>query len=106
MYLLLALLAVLVAQPAMAQGNDIAGLWRPLARNQDGSGMTGDMAGVPVSDALRWSAESWSPDNFDVAEPFEPRLGGAVTMCPEYIAKMKTMPVPTKTQSGTAESEP
>ena len=68
MYLLLALLALLMAQPAMAQGNDISGLWRPMARNQDGSGMTGDMAGVPVSDGLRWSAESWSPDNFDVAE--------------------------------------
>src|SRR6185436_16448568 len=68
MYLLLALLALLAAQPAMAQGNDIAGLWRPLARNQDGSGMTGDMAGVPVSEGLRARAESWSPDDFDVAE--------------------------------------
>jgi hypothetical protein len=66
--LLLALLVMLVSQPVMAQGLDIAGLWRPLARNQDGSGMTGDMAGVPVSDGLRARAQSWSPDDFDVAE--------------------------------------
>jgi hypothetical protein len=66
--LLLALLVMLVGQPVMAQGLDIAGLWRPLPRNQDGSGMTGDMAGVPVSEGLRARAESWSPGDFDVAE--------------------------------------
>jgi hypothetical protein len=38
--------------------------------------------------------------------PYEPRLGGAATMYPEYIAKMKAMPVPTRTEKGTAESEP
>ena len=35
--------------------------------------------------------------------PYEPRLGGAATMYPEYIAKIKTMPKPTKTQPGTSE---
>ncbi len=47
---------------------DISGNWRPLPRNQDGSGMIGDLAGVPVSPGGRWRAESWSPDDFDVAE--------------------------------------
>jgi hypothetical protein len=47
---------------------DISGQWRALARNQDGSGMTGDMAGVPVSPSARWRAESWSGDDFDTAE--------------------------------------
>jgi len=37
---------MLVASPVSAQV-DIAGLWRPLARNQDGSGMDGDLAGLP-----------------------------------------------------------
>jgi hypothetical protein len=53
--------------PAWAQV-DIAGHWRPLPRNQDGSGMTGDAAGVPLSPEGRWRAQSWSPDDFDVAE--------------------------------------
>jgi len=44
------------------------GTWRPLPRNQDGSGMTGDIAGVPVTDAARWRAQSWSPEDFDVTE--------------------------------------
>jgi hypothetical protein len=43
-------------------------MWRPLARNQDGSGMIGDAAGLPISDEARWRAESWSPEDFDVAE--------------------------------------
>ena len=30
--------------------------------------MIGDYAGVPVSDAGRWRAESWSPDDYDLAE--------------------------------------
>jgi hypothetical protein len=47
---------------------DISGLWRPLPRNQDGSGMTGDAAGVPLSDEGRWRAHSWSPADFDTAE--------------------------------------
>jgi len=53
--------------PAYAQ-RDIAGLWRPLPRNEDGDGMTGDAAGLPLSAEGRWRADSWSPDEFDVAE--------------------------------------
>jgi hypothetical protein len=60
-------LATLASQPAWAQV-DISGLWRPLPRNQDGSGMTGDAAGVPLSNEGRWRAQSWSPEDFDVAE--------------------------------------
>jgi len=55
------------AAPVWAQV-DIAGLWRPLPRNQDGSGLTGDAAGVPVTPEGRARVQSWSPDNFDVAE--------------------------------------
>jgi hypothetical protein len=47
---------------------DLTGLWRPMARNQDGSGMTGDSAGLPLSPAGQWRAQSWSPDDFDTAE--------------------------------------
>ena len=61
------LLGLLLAHPAFAQV-DIAGTWRPLARNQDGSGMTGDAAGVPLSQEGRWRADSWSPADFDTAE--------------------------------------
>ena len=57
----------LTSQSAFAQ-MDIMGVWRPLPRNQDGSGMTGDVAGVPVSDAARWRVQSWSPEDFDVTE--------------------------------------
>ena len=32
--------------------------------------------------------------------PYEPRLGGAATTLPEYIAKMKTMPRPAKVMTG------
>ena len=64
---LLLLLAALWSHPALAQ-TDIMGVWRPLPRNQDGSGMTGDIAGVPVSDAARWRVQSWSPEDFDVTE--------------------------------------
>jgi hypothetical protein len=32
--------------------------------------------------------------------PYEPRLGGAETMYPEYIAKMKTFPRPTEVAGG------
>jgi len=56
-----------LARPALAQ-TDLMGTWRPLPRNQDGSGMTGDIAGVPVTDAARWRAQSWSPEDFDVTE--------------------------------------
>ena len=65
--LLLVVLAALVSRPATAQV-DLTGLWRPLPRNQGGSGMVGDSAGVPLSDAGRWRAEYWSPEDFDVAE--------------------------------------
>jgi cyclase len=61
-------LLVAVAAPTSLAETDLAGLWRPLARNQDGSGMIGDLAGMPVSAAGRWRAESWSPDDFDTAE--------------------------------------
>ena len=47
---------------------DVAGKWRPLGRNEDGSGMTGDAAGLPLSQEGRWRGDSWSPGEFDVAE--------------------------------------
>jgi hypothetical protein len=62
-----ALLALAWGEPAFAQ-RDIAGRWRPLPRNEDGDGMTGDAAGLPLSREGRWRADSWSPDEFDVAE--------------------------------------
>jgi hypothetical protein len=55
------------SHPAFAQV-DLSGMWHSLPRNQDGSGMTGDTAGVPVSPNGRWRGDSWSPDDFDVAE--------------------------------------
>ncbi len=61
------LLVAGVCQPAVAQV-DITGLWRPLPRNQDGSGMTGDAAGVPLTPGGQWRAQSWSPEDFDTAE--------------------------------------
>ena len=64
---LLFVLLALCAAPAWAQV-DVSGLWRPLPRNQDGSGMTGDAAGVPLSAEGQWRAQSWSPDDFDTAE--------------------------------------
>ena len=64
---LLVLLVLLSSHPALAQV-EIAGLWRPLPRNEDGSGMIGDAAGLPVTAAARWRAQSWSPEEFDVAE--------------------------------------
>jgi hypothetical protein len=65
--LIFAMLAVLVSQPAYAQV-DLAGLWRPLPRNEDGSGMDGDYSGLPLSAAGRWRAQSWVPENFEVPE--------------------------------------
>ena len=64
--LLLMLLAV-SAQPAWAQ-RDLTGMWRPLARNEDGSGLDGDYAGLPLSAAGRMRAQGWAPENFDVPE--------------------------------------
>ena len=63
----LLLLVMSVSQPAFAQV-DISGLWRPLARNQDGSGMTGDSAGLPLSSEGQSRSQSWSPEDFDIAE--------------------------------------
>ena len=66
--LLLALVLVLVsADLAFAQA-DLTGSWRPLARNEDGSGMVGDAAGLPITQSSRWRADSWSPEDFDVVE--------------------------------------
>ena len=65
------LLLVLVATstlPTLAQTDVITGMWRPLARNEDGSGMDGDYAGLPLSPAGRLRAQSWAPENFDVPE--------------------------------------
>ena len=59
--------ATLWVTPALAQA-DLSGMWRPLPRNQDGSGLAGDAAGVPLSPEGRWRADSFSPDEFDVAE--------------------------------------
>ena len=67
-------LALLVAGSVItphAQVNqvvDFSGLWTPVSRNQDGSGLTGDAAGVPLSPNGQWRAQSWSPDDFDTAE--------------------------------------
>ena len=68
MRLLLALfLAACATLPTFAQA-DLTGLWRPLFRNEDGSGMDGDYAGMPLSDAGRARAQAWSPENFEVPE--------------------------------------
>jgi hypothetical protein len=68
MRLLLSLFLVACATwPAFAQA-DLTGLWRPLFRNEDGSGMDGDYAGMPLSDAGRARAQAWSPENFEVPE--------------------------------------
>ena len=65
--LLLAVLATLASHPALAQV-DFAGMWRALPRNQDGSGMDGDYAGLPLNAAGRLRAQSWAPENFEVPE--------------------------------------
>src|SRR6185436_10541048 len=72
---ILALLAFASGSLTLAQtiapGNgvgDLSGMWRPLARNEDGSGMDGDYAGLPLNAAGRLRAQSWAPENFDVPE--------------------------------------
>ena len=60
--------AVTIAGHTILAQSDITGFWRPQPRNQDGSGMIGDYAGVPISEAGRWRAETWSPDDYDLAE--------------------------------------
>ena len=63
----LVLLVTVWSHPALAQV-DMSGMWQSMPRNQDGSGLTGDTAGVPVSAEGRWRGDSWSPEDFDVAE--------------------------------------
>lgn len=65
--MLLAVLTTLSSHPALAQV-DLTGMWRPLARNEDGSGMDGDYAGLPLNAAGRLRAQSWVPENFEVPE--------------------------------------
>jgi len=64
---LLVVLASLAVESARAQV-DLTGLWRPLARNEDGSGMDGDYAGLPLNAAGRARAQAWTPENFEVPE--------------------------------------
>lgn len=64
---LLALFVMSSSVPAFPQV-DLTGLWRPLARNEDGSGMDGDYAGLPLNAAGRLRAQSWAPENFEVPE--------------------------------------
>ena len=73
--LLVALLAFASGSLTLAQiiapgagAGDLSGMWRPLARNEDGSGMDGDYAGLPLSAEGRWRAQSWVPENFEVPE--------------------------------------
>jgi hypothetical protein len=62
------MVAALAAATTASAQVDLAGQWNTLPRNQDGSGMTGDAAGVPLSQEGQWRAQSWSPEDFDVAE--------------------------------------
>jgi hypothetical protein len=62
-----ALLLMIASASAFGQV-DISGMWRPLPRNQDGSGLTLDAAGVPLSDDSRYRLHSWSAEEFDMAE--------------------------------------
>lgn len=57
-----------IASTAASAEVDITGLWRPLPRNQDGSGLTLDAAGVPMSADGRYRLHSWSAEEFDMAE--------------------------------------
>ena len=73
--LILAVLMALSSDVALAQTippgtgqSDLSGMWRPLARNEDGSGMDGDYAGLPLNAAGRWRSQSWVPENFEVPE--------------------------------------
>src|SRR4030095_2534421 len=55
---LAALLSLLAADRAFAQV-DLTGTWRPLARNEDGSGRIGDAAGFPLPPPSRVRARKW-----------------------------------------------
>ena len=63
----LALALMLSATPVIGQV-DFTGLWRPIPRDSDGSGMVGDTAGIPLSDSSQGRVQSWSPEDFDIAE--------------------------------------
>lgn len=65
--ILVLLMALFWSHPALAQV-DLTGLWRPFSRDEDGSGMSGDYAGLPLNATGRWRAQSWAPENFEVAE--------------------------------------
>ena len=54
---LLIILVALSDLPTLAQTDVITGMWRPLGRNEDGSGMDGDYAGLPLSAAGRLRAQ-------------------------------------------------
>src|SRR5262245_1017299 len=60
-------MAVVSSVSLLAQ-SDLAGNWSPIFRNQDGSGLDGDYAGLPLSEAGRWRAQSFVPDMVDVPE--------------------------------------
>lgn len=64
---LVVLMALFWSHPVLAQV-DLTGMWRPLARDEDGSGLAGDYAGLPLNAAGRWRAQSWAPENFEVPE--------------------------------------
>ena len=63
----LGLAFILSATPVIGQV-DFTGLWRPIPRDSDGSGMIGDTAGIPLSDGSQGRVQSWSPEDFDIAE--------------------------------------
>ena len=68
---LLGLMVALATYPLPAQQRvqvELSGMWNTLPRNQDGGGIVGDAAGVPISQSARWRGDSWSGDDFDVAE--------------------------------------
>ena len=65
LFLLLLLLVIVPAGPARAQ-SDVTGEWSPRVYN-DGMDI-GDYTGIPLNDAGRMRAETWSPDQYDLPE--------------------------------------
>jgi hypothetical protein len=68
---ILVLLLSLSVRGTARQGQyvvDCSGFWNTTPRNQDGSGMTGDAAGLPPSKDAQWRGASWSGEDLDVAE--------------------------------------
>jgi len=63
-----AMLVALLSGSAVWAQVDLTGLWRPLGRDEDGSGMDGDYAGLPLNAAGRARAQAWTPENFEVPE--------------------------------------